>query len=160
MIGKKILNSDQNHDHKKTLSACPLHQMPRLERLDLSYNNLQFLDSATLASLSHLVVLKVSWLSMNFEIRKSVIENIWFLITSILRRTIINYLAFLLQLDNFAIWRWIFFFSDHPQYHHCTKALSGHNHHLHHQSCPKLGVKPAEQWTCPESLFPFTIIQI
>ena len=60
----------------KTPSTCPLHQIPRLKRLDLSYNNLQFLDLATLASLSHLVVLKVSWISMNFEIRKSVIENI------------------------------------------------------------------------------------
>ena len=36
------------------------HQAGRLERLDLSYNNLKELDSATLASLPNLLVLKVT----------------------------------------------------------------------------------------------------
>ena len=35
-------------------------QAGRLERLDLSYNNLRELDSATLASLTNLLVLKVT----------------------------------------------------------------------------------------------------
>ena len=41
-----------HHDHP--------HQAGRLERLDLSYNNLKELDSATLASLPNLLVLKVN----------------------------------------------------------------------------------------------------
>ena len=41
-----------HHDHP--------HQAGRLERLDLSYNNLKELDSATLASLPNLLVLKVT----------------------------------------------------------------------------------------------------
>ena len=48
--------------------------MPQLERLDLSYNRLQFLDAATLASLPSLLVLKVNFsllvlLRLNFTLK-------------------------------------------------------------------------------------------
>ena len=48
-------------NHHLHLHHFYLHhlQMPQLERLDLSYNHLQFLDAATLLSLPNLLVLKV-----------------------------------------------------------------------------------------------------
>lgn len=123
-------------NHHLHLHHFYLHhlQMPQLERLDLSYNHLQFLDAATLLSLPNLLVLKVHLQIWNHHHHPPIAHVILIIIFKVNNNQLSCISTAIGQLQHLEV-------------------LHLHRHQMpnHNQCCP--GVKFAEQPAGRSSLF-------